>query len=57
MNAEQTRARSVLDDLLECDEGLGGTEIEFINDMNGLRHVDWSPAQIAWLDKIYGRVC
>lgn len=57
MDAEQTRARSVLNDLLGCDEGLGGTEIEFIEDMDELQHVNWSPKQIAWLDKIYERIC
>lgn len=57
MNAEQTRARDVLTDLLECDEGLSAREIEFLDDMDRKREFEWSPKQIKWLDDIYGRVC
>ena len=57
MDAEQKRARGVLDDLLQCDEGLRSTDISFIDDMNTRRHLTWSEGQIGWLDDIYKRVC
>lgn len=57
MNAEQTRARDVLTDLLECDEGLSAREITFLDDMDHKRGFEWSPKQVKWLDDIYGRVC
>ena len=55
--SEQSRARSVLNDLLDCDEGLTAWEITFIEDMDTKRGFDWSERQIACLDKIYERVC
>ena len=57
MDSEQTRARAVLSDLLDCDEGLSTREIDFIDDMNDKQHFAWTEKQIAWLDKIYDRVC
>ncbi len=57
MNAEQTRARDVLDDLLSCEGGLSGKEIDFLDDMNSKRNLEWSEKQIEWLDIIYERVC
>lgn len=55
--SEQSRARDVLGDLLDCDEGLTAWEITFIDDMDTKRGFDWSEKQIACLDKIYERVC
>lgn len=57
MNTEQTRAREVLGDLLDCDEGLSAQEITFLDDMDHKREFEWSAPQIKWLDDIYGRVC
>lgn len=54
---ERKRARRVLDDLLECESGLSAREVEFIEDMDGIRERYWSQKQIDWLDKIYSRVC
>ena len=57
MNEEQNRAKDVLDDLLKCEGGMSGKELSFIEDMDGKRNLHWSEKQIAWLDRIYGRVC
>lgn len=57
MDREQTRARAVLSDLLDCDEGLSAREIEFLDDMDSKQHFIWTGKQIAWLDKIFERVC
>lgn len=57
MDAENTRARQVLDDLLETDSGMNGWELDFIEDMDERRDHNWSPAQIDKLDQIYGKVC
>lgn len=57
MDIEQDRARDVLDDLLGCDGGMSGGELDFIGDMDDKRNLIWTELQIAWLDKIYGRVC
>lgn len=57
MNEEQKRSREVLDDFLECDEGLSGWEIGFIDDMNEKRNLMWSQGQIDKLDQIYERAC
>lgn len=54
---EQNRAEGVLDDLLGIDRGMTGRELDFIEDMNNKRNTEWSDPQIAWLDKIYERVC
>ena len=56
MNDEQIRARSVLDDLLQCEGGLSGKELDFLDDMDGSRNLWWSEKQIDWLDLIYERV-
>ena len=56
MSSEQIRAHEVLDELLDCNEGLSAWEIEFIEDMDRKRHYTWSTKQIVWLDKIYERV-
>ena len=53
---EQNRARDVLDDLLQ-GEGMSGRELDFIEDMDGKRNLHWTEKQIAWLDRIYARVC
>ncbi len=57
MSSEQDRIEGVLDDLLNCEGGLSGKEIDFIDDMNNKRNLQWSEKQIAWLDGIYKRVC
>jgi len=57
MTEEQVRARAVLDDLLDCDEGLRNKEISFIEDMDSKRYLNWTKKQIDWLDRIYKRVC
>ena len=57
MNAEQNRAREVLDDLLRVEGGLSGRELDFIEDMDGKRNLFWTDKQIVWLDLIYERVC
>ena len=54
---EQDRARAVLDDLLRCESGMSGKELDFIDDMDKKRNLVWSEKQIDWLDKIYQRVC
>jgi hypothetical protein len=54
---EQKRARDVLDDLLRCECGLSGRELDFIEDMDGKRNLTWTEKQIDWLDIIYERVC
>lgn len=54
---EQHRARGVLDDLLQCEGGMSGRELEFIEDMNNKRNLTWTEPQIDWLDRIYERVC
>ena len=54
---EQERAREVLNDLLTCDGGMSGKELDFVEDMNKKRNQNWSEKQIDWLDIIYGRVC
>jgi hypothetical protein len=56
-STEQIRAREVLDDLLKVEGGLSGKEIDFIEDMDSKRYLDWTEKQIDWLDRIYGRVC
>ena len=56
MDEEQKRAREVLDDLLSCDGGMTGKELDFIEDMDNKRNLTWSEKQIAWLDRIYERV-
>jgi len=53
----QQRSRAVLDDLLQCDGGLSGWEMSFIEDMDAKRNLEWSPKQIEKLDQIYERVC
>ena len=55
--SEQQRAEAVLDDLLRCEGGLSGSEIDFIEDMDGKRNLMWTEKQIDWLDRIYERVC
>lgn len=55
--SEQTRARDMLNDLLECDEGLSASDIDFIESMNEKRQFEWSAPQVKWLDDIYERVC
>lgn len=57
MNEEQKRSRDVLNDLLECNQGLTAREIEFCDSMDGMRGFNWSEPQIKWLDDIYERVC
>lgn len=57
MDAENKRSRQVLDDLLECDEGMNGWELDFIEDMDEKRELNWSPAQIEKLDQIYEKAC
>jgi len=57
MDAEQKRARDVLDDLLQVEGGLSAKELDFIEDMDGKRNLHWTEKQIAWLDRIYERVC
>jgi hypothetical protein len=54
---EQDRARDVLDDLLKCEGGMTGKELDFIEDMDKKRNIVWSEKQIGWLDRIYKRVC
>ncbi len=53
---EQDRARDVLDDLLQ-GEGMSGKELDFVEDMDKKRNLFWTEPQIAWLDRIYKRVC
>lgn len=55
--SEQDRARDVLDDLLQCDGGMSGKEIDFIEDMDKKRNLIWTEKQIDWLDRIFERVC
>ncbi len=57
MTDHQDRARGVLDDLLECEGGLSGKEMDFIEDMDKKRGCIWTDKQIEWLDLIYERVC
>ena len=52
---EQNRARDVLDELLQC-EGMSGRELDFIEDMDTKRDLNWSEKQIDWLDNIQARV-
>jgi hypothetical protein len=54
---EQQRARGVLDDLLQCESGMSGRELDFIEDMDTKRHLHWTEKQIDWLDGIYERIC
>jgi hypothetical protein len=54
---EQERAEGVLDDLLACEGGLSGKEIDFIEDMDNKRNINWTGRQVEWLDIIYRRVC
>lgn len=53
---EQDRLRAVLNDLLACEGGLSGRELEFIEDMDTKRNLVWTEKQIEWLDIIYERV-
>lgn len=53
---EQDRAREVLDEILQCEGGMSGRELDFIESMDGQRDVTWSEKQIDWLDNIYARV-
>ena len=53
---EQDRAQDVLDVLLECEGGMSGRELAFIEDMDKKRNQQWSLKQIDWLDRIYVRV-
>lgn len=55
--SEPERARDVLDDLLRYEGGLSGREIDFIEDMDTKRNLEWTEPQIDWLDGIYKRVC
>ncbi len=57
MDAEQQRARDILDDILQVDGGLRASEIDFIEDMDTKRNLEWTEPQIDWLDQIYKRVC
>jgi len=57
IDMNQQRSRAVLDDLLQCDGGLSGWEMSFIEDMDAKRNLEWSPKQIEKLDQIYERVC
>lgn len=57
MDREQIRARAVLSDLLDCNEGLSAREIDFLDDINNKQGFIWTEKQIAWLDKIFDRVC
>jgi len=54
---EQERAKDVLDELLQCESGMSGRELDFIEDMDKKHKFTWSEKQIAWLDKVYTRVC
>ena len=56
MSKEQDRAESVLDELLECEDGLSAKELDFIESMDKKRQFEWSDKQIAWLDGIYKKV-
>ena len=56
MDKEQERARDVLDELLNCEGGLSGKEIDFLDDMYKKRNLHWTEKQINWLDIIYKRV-
>lgn len=53
----QETAIGVLDDLLACEGGMSGKELDFIEDMDSKRHLAWSEKQIDWLNIIYERVC
>lgn len=44
--SEQERAEEVLDDLLKCEGGLSGTELDFIEVMNAKRNLTWRSQQI-----------
>lgn len=54
---EHKRAEGVLDDLLACEGGLRSKELDFIEDMDGKRNLNWTVKQVKWLDGIYVRVC
>ena len=56
MMSEQTRARDVLADLLDVDEGLWDNEIKFLEDLSKNQLSWWTDKQIDWLDKIYIRI-
>ncbi len=57
MSTEHDQAMDVLDDLLQCDRGLSCREMEFIEDMDKKRDLEWTEKQIDWLDQIYTKVC
>jgi len=54
---EKQRAIDVLDDLLMVEGGLSGKELDFIEDMDKKRNINWTEKQVDWLDKIFQRVC
>ena len=54
---EHERAEGVLNDILQSDSGMSAKEMDFVEDMDRKRNLDWSVKQIAWLDRIYGKVC
>ena len=54
---EQERAWDVLDDILKSDSGMSAKEMDFVEDMDNKRNLTWTEPQIAWLDRIYTKVC
>ncbi len=54
---QQDQAEEVLDELLQCESGMTGWELDFIESMDKQRGREWSEIQINKLHTIYERVC
>ena len=48
---------SILNDLLDLEDGLTGWEVGFVDDLDKLRTVELSPKQAVKLDEIWDRLC
>ena len=56
MNEQQKEAREHLADVLELDEGLTPWEVDFVENVSHWEG-DFTPKQIATINKIYERMC
>jgi hypothetical protein len=51
------KEQSMLEELLDKESGLSGTEIDFLDDLSGDTGRSLSQKQADWLELIYNRVC
>jgi len=54
---DQDKAREMLDDLLEIDDGLSSWAVNFIDDMDRKRHLDWTENQIEKIAELHNKHC